>query len=496
MGNTLKDKTAKGLMWGAVNNGATQVLNALFGIILARKLSESDYGLIGMLMIFSLIATSLQDSGFVTALTNRKNATHEDYNSVFWFNVSVSLCIYVIFYFCSPLIASFYDEPLLTSLSRYYFFGFFIASFSIVPRAILFRKLKQKELAMMGLSSLIISGVTGVTLVFQGMAYWGLATQTLTFNLCVSLFSWYLSGWRPSTRVTMKPIREMFSFSSKMLLTNIANQINNNIFSVILGKLYNKSEVGFYNQANKWNLMGSNTITGMIQGVAQPVFVQVGDDKERLRRTFRKMLRFTCFICFPAMFGLSLVAPEFITILIKDKWLPSAYLMRMLCVGGAFLPIAALYYNLIISRGKSDVYMWNIISQGITILLAITTSYYLIGEVDIHIFGTHTHLTAIKVMILSYVTIIISWTAIWHHFLKREIGLSYLDAAKDITPFLVIAAMSVIVTYLVTSTVTNIYLLLPLRVALTVMVYLVVLWNLKANILRECLDYLIKRKKK
>ena len=151
MSQTLKDKAAKGFFWAALNNGAMQLLNAVFGVILARKLSQDEYGLIGMLMIFALIANSLQDSGFVTALTNKKDATHKDFNAVFWFNISVSFLLYILFFFCAPLIAKFYHEPLLENLSRYYFFSFFIASFSIVPRAILFRQIKQKEMAMMSL---------------------------------------------------------------------------------------------------------------------------------------------------------------------------------------------------------------------------------------------------------------------------------------------------------------------------------------------------------
>ena len=147
---TLKDKAAKGLFWSAFNSGTIQLLNAVFGIILARRLTQDDYGLIGMLMIFALVANSLQDSGFVTALTNRRDATHKDFNSVFWFNVIMSFMMYVLFFFLAPLIAAFYNEPLLTSLSRYYFLGFFIASFSIVPRAILFRQIRQKPLAIIG----------------------------------------------------------------------------------------------------------------------------------------------------------------------------------------------------------------------------------------------------------------------------------------------------------------------------------------------------------
>ena len=482
MEKTLKDKTAKGFFWAALNNGAMQVLNAVFGVILARKLGQDDYGLIGMLMIFTLIANSLQDSGFVTALTNKRDATHSDYNSVFWFNIGVSLTIYVLFCFCAPLIARFYNEPLLTDLSRYYFFGFFIASFSIVPRAILFRKIKQKELAFMGLASLLLSGAVGITMVYCDMAYWGLATQTIVFNLSVSVLSWWLSGWKPSFTVSFMPIREMFGFSSKMLITNIFNQINNNLFALVLGKLYTKTEVGVYNQANKWNLMGASTIIGMVQGVAQPTFVEVGDDKERLRGAFSKMLRFTCFVSFPVMFGLSLVAPEFIVILIQEKWLSSAYLMQWLCIGGAFLPIATLYFNMIISQGKSNVYMWNIIAQGCTILAAILV---------VHLLGGGT-----TEMVWAYVGIVILWIAVWHYFVWREIRFSPLQALKDILPFMLIALASMVLTFLLTADITNLYLRLATRIVIASVIYFSTLWLLGANILKECLGYLLKGGKK
>lgn len=489
----LKDKAAKGFFWSALNNGLMQALNAVFGIVLAQRLSQSDYGLIGMLTVFSLIATSLQDSGFVTALTNRKDATHRDYNSVFWFNIVMSACLYGLFYVCAPMVADFFDEPILTSLSRYYFFGFFIASFSIVPRAILFKQIKQKELAVMGLAALLVSGTTGVTMAYCGMAYWGLATQTIVFNLMVSVLSWILSKWRPSSDVSMKPIKEMFSFSSKMLITNIFNQINNNIFTLVLGRLYSKVEVGTYSQANKWNTMGASTITGMVQGVAQPTFVQVGNDRERLCHTFSKMLRFTCFVSFPVMFGLSLVAPEFIVTLIKEKWLPSAYLMRILCIGGAFLPIATLYFNLIISRGKSNVYMWNIITQGCVILATALLIHTLGKGTGFDMWGTHIY--SIDMMVISYVAIIICWTGIWHYFLYREIRYPFLSALKDIVPFMAIAAATMAVTYVITCGIGNVTLLLATRIVTAAAIYLLAMKIANVKIMKECIGYLRHKKK-
>ena len=514
----LKDRAAQGFLWSAVNHGAMQVLNAVFGIVLARLLTQEDYGLIGMLTVFTLIANSLQDSGFVTALTNKRDATRSDYNAVFWFNIVVSLCLYLLFFACAPLIADFFGEPILTPLSRYYFFGFFIASFSIVPRAILFRQLRQRELAIMGLVSLLVSGTVGIAMALGGMAYWGLATQTLTFNLMVTLLSWAFSGWRPSPPTPKGgggtgPIREMFGFSSKMLITNIFIGVNNNIFSLVLGKLYTKHEVGTYNQANKWNTMGASTITGMVQGVAQPTFVQVGDDPERLRRAFSKMLRLTCFVSFPVMFGLALVAPEFITVLITDKWLPSARLMQLLCIGGAFLPIATLYYNLIIARGKSDIYMWNTIAQGCAILASIlmvhATSH--LSPLTSHLSPPTSHLSpltshlspptshlpphSLDLMVLAYVAIVILWVGIWHFFLYQEIRYPFRSALRDILPFLLVAAAAMAVTCFATRWIASPRLLLASRIPLAVLLYLGLLWLFGANILRECIGYLLKKKK-
>lgn len=472
----LKDKTAKGFLWGFLNNGTMQILNAVFGIVLARHLSQGDYGLVGMLTVFTAIASSLQDSGFVTALTNKRDATHSDFNAVFWFNIAVSACLYLLFFVSAPLVAMFYDEPLLTSLFRYYSLGFFFASFSIVPRAILFKQLRQKDLTVVTVVALLFSGIIGVVMAINGMAYWGLATQGVCYTAMVSVISWWISGWRPAFSFTAKPIKEMFGFSSKMLITNIFNQINQNIFSVVLGKIYTKSEVGIYNQANKWNLMGTSTITGMVQGVAQPTFVKVGDDQKRLCRAFSKMLRFTCFIAFPAMFGLALIAPEMITILITDYWLPSAELMRILCIGGAFLPISTLFFNMIISRGKSDIYMWNIIAQGIVILASILLIDHLGGS--------------LRTMVWTYVAITVAWVAVWNYFVWREIRFSLWQSVKDITPFAVIAAVTMLATYWLTASIGNVYALIVSRIALAAVIYCGLIYVSGAKIMRESIEYL------
>ena len=315
---SLKEKTAKGLFWGGFSNGIQQLLNLGFGIALARLLDASDYGMVGMLTIFSAIAAALQEGGFISALTNRKETLHKDYNAVFWFSLMCSTTIYILLFFAAPLIADFYDTPELIPLSRLSFLGFVISSMSIAPRAYLFKNLRIKDTTVISISSLIVSGIVGITLAANGFAYWGIALQSISFITVMTILNFYFSHWRPRFRFDFTPIKEMIGFSSKIIITNIFTIINNNLFSVLLGKFYSEREVGNFTQANKWNGMGHTTITGMINGIAQPVFTRVADDKARQLAVFRKLLRFTAFISFPAMLGLSLVSKELIIITITE----------------------------------------------------------------------------------------------------------------------------------------------------------------------------------
>ena len=336
---SLKEKTAKGLFWGGLSNGVQQLLNLFFGIFLSRILNAEDYGMVGMLSIFSLIAGSLQESGFTAALANKRDISHKDYNAVFWFSTGLSACLYLILFLCAPLIAEFYHTPELTALARYTFLGFFVASLGIAHSAYLFRNLMVKQKAMAVTIGLTASGTIGITMACLGFAYWGIATQSIVYVGTINICYWCFSPWRPTLTFDFKPLRGMLSFSSKLVVTNIFNHINNNIFTVILGKFYSGQEVGYFTQANKWNYMGHSLISGTVNSVAQPVLSSLSDERERQQRAFRKMLRFTAFISFPAMLGLSLIAPELIILTITDKWLPSAFILQLLCIGGAFIPI-------------------------------------------------------------------------------------------------------------------------------------------------------------
>ena len=475
---SLKEKTARGLLWGGLSNGLQQLLNLVFGIFLARLLTQSDYGMVGMLAIFSAIGTVLQEGGFIAALNKRKNPGHADYNSVFWACTMASLVFYLLLFGCAPLIARFYGIPELTPLARFVFLNFLIASLNVAPRAMLFRQMRVRETAIVSLISLFISGIVAVGMAMRGFAYWGIAAQTIVYNVFVTLLSYYFTGWRPTLPVNFRPVREMFGFSSRLILTNLCNVVNNNFFSVILGRLYTPVDVGNFTQANKWTTMGHSLITSMVYGVAQPVFTRVEDDIERQRKVFRKLLRFTAFICFPLMFGLMLTAQEFIVILITEKWLTSARIMQVLCVAGAFLPISNLFSNLIISRGHSSVYMW------CTIALCVT-------EIAVACLLAPFGLT---VMVSAYVAVQVAWLFVWHHYAYLEIGVRLKEVVRDIAPYLMLTMVLTAAAHFLTRPIESLYLRFAAKVLFVAATYISSLWCLHSVILREAVDFLLHRK--
>lgn len=479
-GNNLKSAVAKGFLWGGMSNAFCQLLNLFFGIFLARILGPEDFGPIGMLAIFSAIAGTLQDSGFVAAIANRKKVTHDDYNAVFWFNVLISLAMYAALFAAAPLIVDFFDEPSLLWLSRYIFIGFVVAGFGIAPSAYLFRELKVREKSISIILSIIVSGSVGIAMAVNGYSYWGIATQSILYVLVRSIVSWWYTPWRPSIKVDFSPLRYLFAFSYRLLITNIFLRVNWNIFSFILGgnKHYTSADVGNYTKAAEWMTMGADTVNGMVNGLAQPVLAKVADDKEMQLHIFRRMLRFTAFVSFPLLLGLSLVAPELIVITITDKWIESAHMLRILALWGAFMPIQSMFTNLLVSRGKSAVFMWGTMAQGIIVLLLLVFMAPL----------------GINGMMTAYVIFNALWIFVWRYFTGKEISLTMGMFLRDTLPFALLATAVMLVTCWATMRIADIYTLLAVRIATAALLYTGALLAVRNKELAEAAHYLLKRK--
>lgn len=485
-GGSLKSKTAQGLIWGGFSNGMVQLLQAAFGVWILNIITPEDSGKVAALVIFSNIASVLQESGFTAALANKREPTHEEYNAVFWFNILVGIVLYIILFCAAPLIADFYHDPVLCPLGRFAFLGFVLSSFGTAQRAYLFGHLMVRQTSIMQLAAITLSGIAAVGLTSAGLAYWGLAAQSLIYVASVTAFAWLFSPWRPTwpraLRVTLRPAWRMFGFSSKLLVNSLAFQLNNNAFGVLLNRFFPGGYIaGIYDNARKWDDRAIAAIGGMVQGVAQPVLRESVQDAggAGILNTFRKLLRFTCFVSFPCLLGLALIAEDFIVLLVGEKWHASALLMSLLCLYGAFSPVVTLYSNLVISRGRSSINM--------TIGL-LNCALVWGGIIVLHALGY-----GLAVMVIFYVVLNIGWLLVWQACARRLIGLSWWSALKDILPFFLFALGVMAAAYAATRTLPISWLRLALRILIAVVLYVGSLWIARARILRESIDYIFHR---
>ena len=477
---TLKQKTAKGFFWGGISSGIEQLFGLVFGIFLARLLSREDYGLVYMLSIFTGIGTMIITSGFSIALINKKDATHKDYNAVFWFTVFSGLLLYLILFFSAPLIAQGFKRPELINLSRVLFINLLFYGLTLVPSTIMQKQLMIKQQAKVVMTSLLVSDTVGVLMAMNGFAYWSLVVQNILLVFLGFILRFFYVSWKPTFNIDFRPLKEMFSFGSKLLITGIFSCISGNIFSVVLGKFYNAAVLGDYYQGQKWAGMGQSFITGMINQVTQPVLVQVHGDKERQVNVLRKMIRFGAFISFPLMLGLAFIAKEFITISVTEKWLYSVPFLQLFCIWGAMFFLWNLFINIIYTHGKSNIYMYVTIFLGVLQIAVVIAAYPL---------GVHT-------MVISFILMNFIGLLIWHYFVHRLIGLRLTDVLKDILPYLAVTLFSFGVAWLITKDIQNIYFLMVSKILISAIFYIFAMKISNSVMFKESMEFLIRRNKK
>lgn len=476
---SLKEKTARGFLWGGIGSGMQQLLSVVFGIILARMLIQSEYAMVAVLQVFMNIAFTIQEGGFTAGLVNRKQVRHEDYNAVFWFNLGTSACMYAILFVAAPWIADFFNDRALVPLSRFLFLWFLFGSMGGAHYALLVKELRVKERMKIDVLSLAASILVGIVFLLKGYGYWAFAIQLVTHSFMGNALRWYYCKWRPDFHISLQPLKEMFPFSIKLVLTGFVSQINANILTVLSGRFYNMHDVGVYSQGNKWAGMGSSFINTSLQGVVQPVLVQANDDSVRQRNVFRKMLRFVAFVSFPAMFGLAFVAEDLIVVLITDKWLTSISFLQLFCIWGAFLPVNTIYTQLLISNGKSGIYLWvnTILGMLQIAALLLTKSYGIFAMAQVFV-------------AINFLTLFI-----WHCFANRLIAIRLSDALKDIVPYLLITFVVMVVCYFITLPISNIYARLAAKILSFALLYTFIMWKANSVIFREAVDYLLKKKR-
>ncbi len=360
------------MFWSVTERFGNQGIQFLIGLMLARLLMPEDYGLLGMLLVFISIAQVFVDGGFSAALIRRKEVSDRDYSTVFWFNLGVALLCYLLIFTASPFIADFYDEPLLAPLAKVVALNIIINAFGMIQKTLLTKKLDFKTQARINIASILISGIIGIIAAWRGYGVWALVIQNIAKNLLVNAGFWLQSSWRPKRVFSQTSFHELFGFGSKLLLSSLINAVSENLYAIIIGKLYNAKSLGFYTRANQFQKLPVSSIYGAIGVVSYPVLAELKDEPAKLREAYRSMIRMVAWCLFPVMVILGAVAEPMVRIVLTDKWLPCVPLLQILCIVGAFYPLHAINLDILKVKGRSDLFLkLEVIKQFLNVLMIV-----------------------------------------------------------------------------------------------------------------------------
>lgn len=353
MSDDLKQKMLGALTWSSIDRFGQQAVQFVIGIILARLISIEDFGLIGMVMVFSALSFVLVESGFGLALVRKQDATETDFNTIFYFNIFTSVLLYCILFVSIPAISVYFKQPQLILIGRVIFLAILFNALYLVPFVKLGITMDFKTIAKVNLISTALSGISGVALAILHFGVWALVAQQVLFHFFRMITFYSFVKWKPQLLFSFKVIKDFWSFSIHLLGTSVLNVLFNNLYVLIIGKYYQKNEVGLYTQANKLSETFNFSFQAILFGSTYSLFSQIQNDQTRFRRVFRELAQKTSLITFPVMLVLIAVAYPFIFVLLSEKWIPAVPYFQLLCLASLFSPLYTLNISALNSRGQS-----------------------------------------------------------------------------------------------------------------------------------------------
>ena len=359
MNNTtnLKQQTKKGLYWSFFNQFATNGMQFCVGIVMARLLSPSDYGITALPAVFMAIANILQNGGLSDALVRKTDLREEDLSTSFYYSISMGILMYFSLFSTAPLIADFYDTPILIPLLRVTALGFLWGPLNTSQNVILSRRLDFKTPTKISLFSRIISAGVGIGMAYAGYGLWALVISGLLASLITVFLSWLAVRWIPRTGWSKASFKYLWGYGNKIMMSYGLNTLYENITPIFVAKYYSPADLGVYNRAQGYAALPSQQINGVIQRVTFPVLSKMQDDDEFLARNYRRMLRVSAFIVFPIMMMLSALARPFVILLITEKWESCIILLQIICFSMMWYPVHAINLNLLQVKGRSDYFL-------------------------------------------------------------------------------------------------------------------------------------------
>lgn len=433
MKNNLREKVFSSLIWKFLERGGTQGIQFILQLFLARLLTPKDYGTVALITVFIAVSTVFVQSGFNTALIQKKDIDEEDISSVFYISLFIAIIMYIILWIFAPTIANFYRILELTSIVRVMGLVLFLNTFNSIQNAIVSRNMEFKRLFYSSLGAIIISGILGIILAYRGFGVWSLVYQQLMNQFSICIILWFTVKWRPKLLFSIKKVKKLFSFGGKLLCSSLIDTVYRELVNLIVGKVYSPDMLGYYNRGDQFPKVIVSNFNGSIQSVIFPALASVQHDKVRVKEIMRRAIMMSSYIIFPAMVGLIVISESMIKLVLTERWLPCVPYLRIFCLSYALWPIHTANLQAINAIGRSDIFLkLEITKKIIGVSIIIITSRY-----SPYIMASGTVFSGIiSSFINSYPN-------------KKLLNYSYMEQMKDIIPSLFISMIMGILVYLI-----------------------------------------------
>lgn len=433
MEKTLKQKTTTALVWSFIDKFGQQLLAFVTGIILARKLSNHDFGLIASLTFFTAVAVAVIGSGYGRALINQKKASQDELQTVFLYNIGVSLIFYIVLFFSAPLIAKFFGQPELVVLSRVYFLCIPLNAFFVIQEIVLSMRMDLSGNAKANIYALIPTCILAGAAALLDFGVWALVIQFVSLALFKAVFFWKHGGFHAGGKFKKQVLKDLYPFGSKVMFTNLINAGFDNLYSVLIGRFY-FAQLGLFSQAAKYKDIPTNLISTTFRGISVPLLSHLNEENERLKRILGKLIRTVAFVGFPILLGMVLIAKPLLLYLITDKWLGSVPILQILCFSGILVIFITVLQDAVLAKGHSKAVMWvEILKKTILVgFLLLTIKNGVIG------IAIGLVLSSLAALVL---TLILS---------GKLIGYTFWHMIKDCTPYFAISSILCITAYFLT----------------------------------------------
>lgn len=424
--SSLKQKAINGVKWTFLDQAGSLGISFVVGIILARLLQPAEYGLLGMVTVFTAIATVFTDSGFGQAMVRKMDLTEEDKLTAFWFSCGMGILVYIALFISAPWVSAFYKEPQLTDILRITSIPILFSGLLTIPNMIFTREINFKVTTKISFSRAILSGMVGIYMAIMGYGVWALIVQGLvSYAIGVIMFNYYCR-WKIKFIFKKNSFHYLWGFGSKMLASNLLNTAYNNLYQIVIGKFYSPTDLGQYQRGQSYSGLFSNTLTQVVQRVSFPTLSKMQDDTERLKYGYRKIIKLSMFVSCLGSMALAAMAKPLIVILIGEKWMPAAEYLQIICLGALLYPVHAINLNVLTVMGRSDLFLKLEIIKKIIGTIPIVIGIFL----------------GIKVMLWAGVVSSFLCFAINAHYSEKLINYSFLNQFKDILPFIIASVLT------------------------------------------------------